>query len=46
MAAGIVATLCAVLLTFGSGLYIRKFAYEVFLISHIVLSVMLVVGCW
>ncbi|KAF2452346.1 ferric reductase like transmembrane component-domain-containing protein [Lineolata rhizophorae] len=43
---GIVATLCAVILTFGSGLYVRSFAYEFFLIKHIVLSVILVVACW
>lgn len=43
---GIVATLCTVFLTFGSGLYIRSFQYEAFLISHIVLSVILIVGCW
>ncbi|OCL07257.1 hypothetical protein AOQ84DRAFT_377858 [Glonium stellatum] len=43
---GIVATLCVVVLTFGSGLYVRNFAYEFFLIVHIVLSVILIVGCW
>ncbi|KAE8454198.1 hypothetical protein EG329_005123 [Mollisiaceae sp. DMI_Dod_QoI] len=43
---GIVATLCVVILTFGSGLYVRNFAYEFFLITHIVLSVILIVGCW
>ncbi|KAI0472640.1 ferric reductase like transmembrane component-domain-containing protein [Xylariaceae sp. FL0804] len=43
---GVVATLCAVALTFGSGLYVRNLAYEAFLLSHIVLSVVLVVGCW
>ncbi|KAF2098869.1 hypothetical protein NA57DRAFT_76105 [Rhizodiscina lignyota] len=43
---GIVATLCCVILTFGSGLYVRNFAYEIFLITHIVLSVILIVGCW
>ena len=43
---GCVATVVAVVLTFGSGLFVRKFAYEVFLIMHIVLSVILVVGCW
>ncbi len=43
---GIVATLCCVLLTFGSGLFVRKVAYEFFLITHVVLSVILIVGCW
>ena len=43
---GIVATIACVLLTFGSGLYVRNFAYEFFLISHMVLSVVLIIGCW
>lgn len=43
---GIVATLCVVILTFGSGLWLRKFAYELFLLMHIVLSIILIVGCW
>ena len=43
---GIVATLCVVFLTFGSGLWLRKRAYELFLLIHIVLSVILIVGCW
>ncbi|KAJ5652253.1 hypothetical protein N7507_009679 [Penicillium longicatenatum] len=43
---GIVATLCVVILTFGSGFWIRNFAYEFFLLMHIVLSVILIVGCW
>jgi predicted ferric reductase len=43
---GIVATLCCVVLTFGSGLYIRNYAYEFFLLKHIILSVILIVGCW
>jgi hypothetical protein len=43
---GIVATLCVMILTFGSGLWIRNFAYEFFLLMHIVLSVILIVGCW
>jgi hypothetical protein len=43
---GCVATVVAVVLTFGSGLFVRKFAYELFLIMHIVLSVTLIVGCW
>ncbi|KAI1843339.1 hypothetical protein JX266_010513 [Neoarthrinium moseri] len=43
---GIVATLCTVILTFGSSLHIRSYKYELFLVVHIVLSVVLVVGCW
>ncbi len=43
---GIVATMCCVILTFASGLYVRNFAYEFFLITHVVLSVILIVGCW
>ncbi len=43
---GIVATLCVVVLCFGSGLYVRNSYYESFLLEHIVLSVVTVVGCW
>jgi hypothetical protein len=43
---GIVATLLAVILTFGSGLFVRKFAYEFFLIQHIVLSVVIILAMW
>jgi hypothetical protein len=43
---GIVGTIAAVILTFCSGLFIRKYAYEFFLIKHIVLSVILIVACW
>ncbi|KAK4461312.1 ferric reductase-like transmembrane component [Cladorrhinum samala] len=43
---GAVATVAAVILTVGSGLYVRASHYELFLISHILLSVFLVIGCW
>lgn len=43
---GIVATVATVILTFGTGLFIRSYAYEFFLIKHIVLSVILIVACW
>lgn len=43
---GAVATLATVLLAVGSGLYVRAARYELFLISHIVLAVLVVVGCW
>jgi hypothetical protein len=43
---GVVATIAAVILTFGSGLYVRNFGYELFLLVHIVLSVILIPACW
>jgi hypothetical protein len=43
---GCVGTVVAVVLTFGSGLFVRKYAYEFFLIMHVVLSVILIVACW
>lgn len=35
---GIVGTVCCVIITFGSGLFVRSYSYEVFLIKHIVFS--------
>ena len=43
---GAVATIAVMILVFASGLYVRSFAYEFFLIMHIVLSVFVLVGCW
>jgi Ferric reductase like transmembrane component/FAD-binding domain len=43
---GIVATVAVVILTFGSGLWVRSLSYELFLLVHIVFSVILLVGCW
>lgn len=43
---GIVATLAVVVLTFGSQLFVRSFAYEFFLLTHIVFSVIVIVGFW
>lgn len=43
---GAVATIATVLLAVGSGLYVRASQYELFLVSHVVLSVLVVVGCW
>lgn len=43
---GAVATIAVMILVVGSGLYVRLFAYEFFLISHIVLSIFVLVGCW
>jgi predicted ferric reductase len=43
---GIVATVltCAMLVL--SALYFRRLAYEIFLILHIVLAILVIVGCW
>ncbi|VUC30242.1 unnamed protein product [Clonostachys rosea] len=43
---GVVATIFTVVITFASGLYVRKGQYELFLISHIVLAVFILVGSW
>jgi hypothetical protein len=43
---GIAATMMTVILAFCSGLPFRKFSYEIWLIAHIFLSVILIVGCW
>ncbi|KAH7036005.1 uncharacterized protein B0I36DRAFT_421557 [Microdochium trichocladiopsis] len=43
---GVAATILTVVITFGSGLYIRKANYELFLISHIVLALLILVGSW
>ncbi|KAL6856719.1 ferric reductase-like transmembrane component [Trichoderma novae-zelandiae] len=43
---GAAATVSSVVLCLGSGLYVRGANYEIFLISHIVLAVLIVVGCW
>lgn len=43
---GAVATVAVMILVVGSGLYVRLFAYEFFLISHILLSIFVIVGCW
>lgn len=43
---GCVATLAAVILILTSFLVIRQRAYELFLITHIVMAVICVVGCW
>lgn len=43
---GAVATVATVVVTLGSGLYVRKNNYELFLITHIVLSVFILVGSW
>jgi ferric reductase like protein len=43
---GIVATLCVVILAVASGLYVRQFMYEFFLLSHIILSIFVIIGCF
>jgi hypothetical protein len=43
---GIAGTVLVVVLTFGSGLYVRRFYYEAFLLSHIIMSVLLIVTLW
>ena len=43
---GSLATVAVMVLVLGSGLYVRKLAYEVFLITHILLAVLVLVGCW
>ncbi|KAI0888490.1 ferric reductase like transmembrane component-domain-containing protein [Annulohypoxylon maeteangense] len=43
---GIVATLCLVLLLLQSVLWFRNKSYEIFLVSHILLSVFAIAGCW
>ena len=43
---GIVATLTTVIMLFSSMLFVRRWSYEFFLISHIVLAVLTIVGCW
>ncbi|ETS83068.1 hypothetical protein PFICI_04944 [Pestalotiopsis fici W106-1] len=43
---GCVATVAAVILVLGSTYILRQGAYELFLISHIVMAVICVVGCW
>ncbi|KAM7218016.1 ferric reductase-like transmembrane component [Rhypophila decipiens] len=43
---GAVATIATVFSVLFSGLYVRKARYELFLISHILLAVFIVVGSW
>ncbi|KAF6834202.1 ferric-chelate reductase [Colletotrichum musicola] len=43
---GCVATVAAVIIVLTSALIIRQRAYELFLIMHIVMAVICVVGCW
>ncbi|KAF6833311.1 ferric reductase transmembrane component 4 [Colletotrichum plurivorum] len=43
---GCVATVAAVVIVLTSALIIRQRAYELFLITHIVMAVICIVGCW
>ncbi|KAF4994630.1 hypothetical protein FGRMN_5675 [Fusarium graminum] len=39
-------TVLAVVTCLGSGLYVRKANYEFFLLMHIIIALLIVVGCW
>jgi hypothetical protein len=43
---GAVATVAVMILVVASGLYVRRFTYEFFLISHVVLTVFVMAGSW
>lgn len=43
---GVIATLTTVIAVVVSGLYTRKWSYEIFLITHIVLAILTLVGSW
>ncbi|KAH0536625.1 hypothetical protein FGG08_006519 [Glutinoglossum americanum] len=43
---GAVATVAVSIMLVASGLYVRRWSYEIFLITHIVLAVLVIVGCW
>lgn len=43
---GVVATLTTIIMLVASGLYVRSWSYEVFLITHILLAVITIAGCW
>lgn len=43
---GCVATVAAVIIVLTSVLFLRRRAYELFLVTHVIMSVICVVGCW
>lgn len=43
---GIVATVLACAMVVFSHLYFRRLSYEIFIVGHIVMAVLLIVGCW
>ena len=43
---GVVGTVLTVAMVLGGGLYVRGWAYQVFLATHVVLAVLVIVGSW
>ncbi|KAK4096395.1 hypothetical protein N658DRAFT_569889 [Parathielavia hyrcaniae] len=43
---GVVATVLGCAMLFVSALYVRQRWYEIFLLAHIVMAVIIIVGCW
>lgn len=43
---GAVATVAVSIILVASGLYVRRRSYEIFLITHILLAVFVLIGCW
>jgi len=43
---GAVGTVAVCVMVLGSGLVVRRWSYEVFLVGHVVLAVSVLVGCW
>ena len=43
---GSVATVAVCIMLVGSKLYVRRLSYEIFLVGHIILAVIVLVGCW
>ncbi|KAF4343539.1 ferric reductase transmembrane component 4 [Fusarium beomiforme] len=43
---GSVTVIFTLITCFGSGLYVRKANYEMFLIMHILIAALVIVGCW
>ena len=43
---GVVATLTTVIMLVASGLYVRRWSYEIFLITHILMAIFTIAGCY
>ncbi|KAL8702615.1 MAG: hypothetical protein Q9201_004221 [Fulgogasparrea decipioides] len=43
---GAVATVAVSIMLVASGLYVRRWSYEIFLVTHVVLAIFVIVGCW
>lgn len=43
---GAVATVAVSIMLVASGLYVRRWSYEIFLITHVLLAVLVIVGSW